>query len=54
MQNTENSEEIKSIIPAIKTLKNNILAEGPFAADTIFIHDYKNFDVIAACIMIKF
>ena len=43
----KNSEEIKSIIPAIKKLKkNNILAEGPFAADTIFIHDYKNFDVI--------
>lgn len=43
----KNSEEIKSIIPAIKNLKtNNILAEGPFAADTIFIHDYKNFDVI--------
>ena len=42
-----NSEENKIIIPAIKTLrKKNINIEGPVAADTIFINDYKNYDVI--------
>lgn len=41
------SEEIKIIIPAIKKLKKiNIQVEGPFVADTIFINEYKYFDVI--------
>ena len=42
-----NSEEKKFIIPAIKKLKKiGINVKGPFVADTIFIDQYKNFDVI--------
>jgi len=42
-----NSEENKIIIPAIKKLRNkNINIKGPVAADTIFINDYKNYDVV--------
>mgnify|MGYP001159902623 CR=1 FL=1 len=44
---TKNSEEIKIIIPTIKKLKNlKINLHGPFSSDTIFINDYKKFDVI--------
>ena len=43
----KNSEERKIIIPAIKILKKKgILIKGPMVADTIFIKDYKKFDVI--------
>ncbi len=43
----KNSEEKKVIIPAIKKLKKKgINVKGPIASDTIFIKDYKNFDVI--------
>ena len=43
----KNSEESKFIIPSIKYLKKqNIKISGPFAADTIFINDYKKYDVI--------
>lgn len=43
----KNCEEIRIIIPAIKKLKKiNLKVDGPFAADTIFINDYKKFDVI--------
>ena len=43
----ENSEERRIIIPAIKTLKKlKIFLKGPLAADTLFINDYKNFNVI--------
>lgn len=43
----KNSDERKKIIPAIKLLKkSNIKVYGPYVADTIFINDYKNFDVI--------
>lgn len=43
----ENSEERRIIIPAIKTLKKlGIFLKGPMAADTLFINDYKNFNVI--------
>ena len=43
----ENCEEKKIIIPAIKKLrKMSINIKGPFVADTIFIGDFKNFDVI--------
>ena len=43
-----NSEEVNKIIPAIKKLKNKgIKISGPFAADTIFIKNYRNFDVVA-------
>ena len=41
------SEEVKIIIPAIKKLKKmKISVKGPYAADTIFINDYKKFDLI--------
>ncbi len=43
----KNSEEVKIIIPAIIKLKNDkIKVTGPLVADTLFIKDYKNFDVI--------
>ena len=43
----KNSEEIKKIIPAIHYLKRlKINLGGPYSADTIFINDYKKFDVI--------
>ncbi len=43
----KNSEEIKKIIPAINQLKKlKINLDGPYSADTIFINDYKEFDVI--------
>jgi len=42
-----NSEEKKIIIPAIKRLKKlGVNIYGPFVSDTIFINNYKNFDVI--------
>jgi 4-hydroxy-L-threonine phosphate dehydrogenase PdxA len=46
--NYKSSEEIKTIIPAIKFLKKkNIKIEGPFAADTIFLKEVSNrYDVI--------
>ena len=41
------SEERKFIIPAIfKLKKNKINVNGPFVADTIFINDYKDYDVV--------
>ncbi len=41
------SEEIRIIIPAIKHLKKlNVNIYGPYVSDTIFINDYKKFDVI--------
>lgn len=43
----KNSEEKKIIIPAILRLKRlNIKVHGPLVADTLFIQDYKKFDVI--------
>ena len=43
----KNSEEVKIIIPAIKKLKKlNIHVKGPLVTDTLFINDYKKFDVI--------
>ena len=43
----KNSEEIKIINPAIKSLKKRgFKVNGPFSADTIFINNYKKFDVI--------
>ena len=43
----KNSEENKKIIPAILRLqKLKINLEGPLVADTIFINDYKKYDVI--------
>ena len=43
----KNTEEIKEIIPAIKYLKNlGFNINGPLAADSVFINDYKNYDII--------
>tara|TARA_B100002019_G_scaffold292896_1_gene317689 strand:- start:1140 stop:2105 length:966 start_codon:yes stop_codon:yes gene_type:complete len=43
----KDSEENKIIIPAINILKKNrIRVYGPYVSDTIFINDYKKFDVI--------
>jgi 4-hydroxythreonine-4-phosphate dehydrogenase len=43
----KNSEEREIILPAISFLKKNkIDVEGPLVADTIFIKNYKRFDVI--------
>ena len=43
----KNSEEIKIIMPAIKSLKKlKLRVYGPYISDTIFISDYKKFDVI--------
>ena len=42
-----NSEEKRIIIPAIQKLKKlGLKVKGPLVADTIFINDYKKFDVI--------
>ena len=42
------SEEVKIIIPAINKLKKEGLKiTGPLVADTVFINNYKNFDIIA-------
>ena len=43
----KNSEERTIIIPSIKSLKKKgFNIKGPLIADTVFINDYKNFDVI--------
>ena len=43
----KNSEEKNKIIPAIKILKKfKINVDGPLVADTLFIKNYKNYDVI--------
>ena len=42
-----NSEEIKEIFPAVKHLiSKGIKINGPLVSDTIFINDYKKYDVI--------
>ena len=44
---TNNSEEVKIILPAINKLKKlKINVYGPYVADTIFINDYKKYDVV--------
>lgn len=43
----KNSEEVKIIIPTIKKLKKNkIKVKGPLIADTLFIREYKKYNVI--------
>lgn len=43
----DNSEENKEIIPAIKKLKKiGIKLDGPLSSDTVFINNYKNYNVI--------
>tara|TARA_B100001121_G_C18655633_1_gene606306 strand:- start:655 stop:1617 length:963 start_codon:yes stop_codon:yes gene_type:complete len=42
-----NSEEVKIILPSIIKLKNDgIKIDGPIAADTIFINDYRKYDLV--------
>ncbi len=42
-----NSEEVKIVIPAIKKLKmSGLRVSGPLVSDTLFINNYKNFDVV--------
>ncbi len=42
-----NSEEKKILLPALKNLKKKgIIVSGPYPADTIFIEEYKKFNVI--------
>ena len=51
----KDSEEFKIILPAIKKLRNlGILAKGPIVSDTTFINDYKNYDIMLECIMIRY
>jgi 4-hydroxythreonine-4-phosphate dehydrogenase len=43
----KNSEEVKTIIPSILILRRKGLKiEGPLVADTLFINNYKNYDVV--------
>ena len=43
----KNSEEKKIILPSIlKLKKSRIKVDGPLVSDTIFINEYKNYDVI--------
>ncbi len=42
----KNSEEVKSIIPAIRKLKNYGTIDGPMVADNFFKVDYKKYDVV--------
>ena len=43
----KNSEEIKIILPSIRKLKKkSIYVDGPLSADTLFINDFKYYDVI--------
>ena len=43
----KNSEEVKLIIPAVKKLKKlSFKLNGPIPADTLFINDFKKYDVI--------
>ena len=40
------SEEKKIIIPSIFKLKKGIKINGPLVSDTIFINEYKKYDII--------
>ena len=43
----KNSEENKIILPSIfKLKKNKIKVDGPLVSDTVFINEYKNYDII--------
>ncbi len=44
----KNSEENKIILPSVKQLKkrNRINCSGPYVSDTMFVKNYKNFDVV--------
>ena len=43
----DGSEEVKKIKPSVLFLKKKrLVIEGPFAADSIFIDNYKNYDVV--------
>ena len=44
---TQNSEEVKIIIPAVSRLKKKgFHINGPLSADTLFIDNYKKYDVV--------
>ena len=42
----KSSEEIKTIIPAIKELRKNVKIYGPLVPDTTFIKDFKNMMIL--------
>ena len=43
----KNSEELKIIIPAIKRLKKlGINVKGPLVSDTLFMSEYKKYDIV--------
>ena len=43
----KSSEEKKIIVPSIiKLRKKGIKVKGPLISDTLFINDFKNFDVV--------
>ena len=43
----ENSEEKRVILPSIlKLKKRGIKVDGPLVSDTVFINEYKNYDII--------
>ena len=42
----KNSEEVKIIIPIIKKLKKQDKNRGPLISDTLFISEYKKYNVI--------
>ena len=43
----KNTEEIKKILPAVQNLKKlKLRIKGPLVADTIFIKDFKKYDII--------
>lgn len=43
----DDSKEVKEILPALKFLKKlGIKVKGPLISDTIFIKEYKNYDVV--------
>ena len=46
MENPKDSEEKKIIIPSILKLKKKVKIFGPEPADSIFISNYKKFDII--------
>ena len=46
-ENNKNSEEVKIILPIVKSLKKKFRISGPYPSDTIFLKDnLKKFDVI--------
>ena len=43
----KDSEEVNIILPSLRKLRKDLInISGPFIADTLFINNYKNYDVI--------